>query len=119
MKKWDFFIILICLAVAGILYASGLLAPGKAGGTALVLQNGKELARLPLAQPAEFVTPDGGNRIVVENGTVRVDWADCPDQVCVRSGRISRDGETLVCLPHRLVVEVVDGEGTDIDAVSQ
>lgn len=119
MKKLDVLIIVICLAAAGLLYASGIFAPGAAGGEAVITQNGEELARLPLDTDAEFITPDGGNRVVVEAGAVSVVEADCPDQVCVNQGRISRDGETIVCLPHRLVVEVVGGEQTQVDAVAQ
>ena len=119
MKRLDVWIIVICLAAAGLLYASGLFAPGAAGGTAVITQDGEELARLPLDAGAEFITPDGGNRVVVAAGAAYMAEASCPDQVCVNQGQISREGEAIVCLPHRLVVEIVGGEAADVDAVAQ
>ena len=44
--------------------------------------------------------------------------ADCPDKLCVKTGRISKTGETIVCLPHRVVVEIIgaaaDDSGVDL-----
>jgi hypothetical protein len=37
--------------------------------------------------------------------------ADCPDKLCEKTGKISKNGETIVCLPHRVVVEIQGGEG--------
>ena len=46
--------------------------------------------------------------------------ADCPDQICYSPEFVSKPGETIVCLPHRVVVEVKgeapDKDGTDIIA---
>ena len=47
---------------------------------------------------------------MIENGSVVMEWADCPDQLCVNHRSISRDGESIICLPNRVVVSI---EGTD------
>ena len=49
--------------------------------------------------------------------------ASCADQLCVRQGEIERIGETIVCLPHRLLVEVNSDKpdqqpDTEIDVIS-
>ena len=54
----------------------------------------------------EIVTEYGKNTLVIENGKVSVKEADCPDLVCVKNSEISFDGETIVCLPHKLVIEI-------------
>ena len=41
--------------------------------------------------------------------------ADCPDKVCVKTGKIKKPGQTIVCLPHRTVIEIT-GDNADIDA---
>ena len=41
--------------------------------------------------------------------------ADCPDKVCVKTGKIKSPGQTVVCLPHRVVIEIT-GDNADIDA---
>lgn len=59
-----------------------------------------------LEKEIEVDTEFGYNRIRVESGGLFMEYADCPDQVCVRDGRIDSPGELLVCLPHRLIVEI-------------
>ena len=118
--KNDIFLILVLLALSG-----GLLAwremTKRAGGEAVVTVDGAEVWRASLSRDAQwdYIGPGGeaGNRIVIENGAVRVDSADCPDLVCVRTGSIRYDGEQIVCLPHRLVVRVTGAPG-ETDAVA-
>ena len=52
----------------------------------------------------------GENRISIHDGAVRVESANCGNQVCVEHQPISRAGEQIVCLPHGLVIEVVREE---------
>ena len=53
----------------------------------------------------------GYNLISVTGGKIVVESADCKDQICVRHKSVSSKGESIICLPHRLVVEIV---GDDI-----
>ena len=62
-------------------------------------------------QESFTITTDyGENHVVIENGTVNVDWADCENQVCVDTKTASNVYDTIVCLPHKLVIEIVDQE---------
>ena len=47
----------------------------------------------------------------VSEGKIRVCEADCPDQVCVNQGWISSEAVPIVCLPHKLMIEIVNGGG--------
>lgn len=49
------------------------------------------------------------NLLSVSGGEVRMEAADCRDQICVRHRPISSGGASIICLPHRLVVEIVGG----------
>ena len=52
--------------------------------------------------------------INVENGVVDVREADCDNQICVNSSTITKPGQTITCIPHRVVVEIVGGsDGVD------
>ena len=53
----------------------------------------------------------GANTVQVERGRIRISAADCPDQVCVKQGWISGGAVPIICLPHRLTIEIVDGGG--------
>lgn len=115
------------LVVAGVtLVAAGLLAwgvwgsggrPAVDGGAAVaptaVVQNADGFYRaLPLDRDAR-VTVEGSlgtNVIEVAEGRVRCAESDCGNQVCVQTGWVGSPGEMVVCLPHRLTVQVVADE---------
>ena len=48
----------------------------------------------------------GQNHLVIQDGCARIEEADCPDKLCVKQGTVSESGESLVCLPNRVVVAV-------------
>lgn len=55
------------------------------------------------------------NLIEIQGDRIRIKEADCGDQICVRRGWASKNGETIVCLPHKLVIEIQTTDGSDID----
>lgn len=62
----------------------------------------------------------GTNVIEVQSGKVRVSEADCPNQDCVDQGWISNAGQQIVCLPHKLVVNITDEDAASAyDVVGQ
>lgn len=75
------------------------------GSWVTISVSGEIVRELPLFQN-ETVEIDGHNRIVIENGRVSITQADCPDQLCVKQGTISRSGQSIVCLPNQVVVSV-------------
>ena len=48
----------------------------------------------------------GTNVLVIENGTAHLSEASCPDKLCVHQGTVSRQGQTIVCLPNEVVIEI-------------
>ena len=58
------------------------------------------------------------NLLVIRDGQAYVESATCPDGICAAHKPISREGESIVCLPHRVVITVrtTDGEEPDIIA---
>lgn len=61
----------------------------------------------------------GSNTIVVEDGTARMSDADCPNHDCMRQHPISQPGQQLICLPHKLWVEIVAPDGGGADALDE
>ena len=81
---------------------------------------------IPLSGPYTYVFEDRTieidneghtNVIVIEDGTVRMESSSCKNQICVDHGRISLIGDSIVCLPNRVVVEI-EGKGGDADVIS-
>ena len=103
-------LIIVCAAVFLIIN----FVVKKDGITAAVKVDGNIVYMLPLDKNASFTVEGyhgGSNTVVIENGTVYMKDADCPDKLCEKTGKISKNGETIVCLPHRVVVEIQGGEG--------
>ena len=109
------------LLIAGLLAAAALLwvlaRPGGAGGWAVIIQDGTETARYPLdADRTVTIGGEAYNVLRISGGRASVIEANCGDHTCVRTGAVSREGETIVCLPHRLVVRVEGGPAPAVDA---
>ena len=112
----DFLLAAVLLLLGGAL-ALFLWFTRQTGGTVSVQINGKVVMELPLNEDTELVL--GGrehtNTLVIEGGKARIVEASCPDRICVRQGAVQYAGESIVCLPHKLVVTVEDGPPPDID----
>lgn len=108
--KNDILLILALLLLAGAAWAV-LRFTRRAGGAAVVTVDGVAVDTLPLGENGRFPidTGAGQNLVEVSDGRVRVAEADCPDGLCVRSGWARYAGESIVCLPHKLVVTVEGG----------
>ena len=113
----DLLLILALLLLAGAAWLYMSLTR-EHGGEAVVTIDGEERARLPLGEDGQWVfeSDRGENTLVIENGEAYISRASCPDHICVRQGRVSFDGETIVCLPNRLVVTIEGGESAETDA---
>ena len=109
--------------IGGILaLALVLLLWPKGAGERVRLTFGGETCDYPLAESKtlELAWEDGSLTVRIEDGAVWVERSDCPDQVCVRTGRITQAGETIVCLPAEMALEILPGEESDgqVDAVA-
>lgn len=119
--KNDLFFLIVFLMISGCLFIVFGRSSKEDGAYALVTVNGEEYARLDLDKDTDITvsTDKGTNTIHVSGGEVCVDSADCPDQICVNHVAVRYDGESIVCLPHKLVIEICSEKEGDVDAVSQ
>lgn len=115
----DIILIAALLILSVFIYIFTAVFMKKSGDYAVIKVDGIVIRQLSLKEDitVEINGYDGGiNKITIENGNVSVTYADCPDSFCVNMGKISKTGETIVCLPHRVVVEI-KGDIQEIDAV--
>lgn len=118
MKKTDLILIVLALAAAAaiwLFYSAG----AESGKGASITVDGVEKAFLFLNEDdsVSVETESGYNIVTVEDGRVFVTEADCRDQICVEHKKISKEGETIVCLPHKMVVEIVGDAPEAFDMV--
>lgn len=105
----------------GIILTVAIYMSHGSGGMIRITRDGAEIGNYSLAVDREIVlhTPQGeDNTIVIKDGKAAMKTANCPDGLCVIQGQIEREGQTIICLPHKLVVEVYDAQMKDIDSVS-
>lgn len=113
MKKNELIIILILLAISiGGIAAFYIFNATSQDLSVRVSRQGEVLTILPLSEDhtETFTDASGSNTLVISDGKAKMTEADCPDHICVKTYPISSPGETIVCLPHKLVIEVITGE---------
>lgn len=116
MKKRDLYLAAALLLAAAVLFFVMRIGNQKEGSQVKITVDGETYGVYSLweEQEIEMKETAGENRIRIEDGKVRMIAADCPDGYCMDQGEIHRATETIVCLPHRVVVEVItQGETED------
>ena len=118
MKKNDWILagVIVVSAVAILLFQ---FTRGDSGaGEVTVTVDGELFGTYSLAED-QSVDIGGTNRLIIRDGTAQMEWADCPDQVCVDHSAISREGESMICLPNQVVVSVESGEEAEMDGMGR
>ena len=88
------------------------------GAIAVVEIDGITVAEYPLTKNAEYSLNNGTNNLVIENGVAYLNYSDCPDHTCERTGKIKYVGQTIVCLPNKLSITVKGTSNDGVDFVS-
>ena len=122
IRKAD--IVLFCaLILAAVLSAAAFMMrlSDEAAGEVVITLDGSPYGTYPLSENREIeISGDHfHNTVLIENGSVIMKYSDCRNQVCVEHAPISRSGESIICLPHKLVISIRGGKEADIDAVAR
>ena len=125
IKKADI-VLLIIILVVGIPLSVLSFTEGIGGDKVRISLDGEIYGVYPLGEDREIdVTEDGHtNHITIKDGQVSMSYSTCRHQVCVNTGAISETKDAIVCLPNRVVVEIISsdsgsiGKGGDADVIS-
>lgn len=121
LKKQDVVLIAILLALAGCLAAWFQLRPA---GTcvAVVEQDGQVIRRIDLDRQTQTEELALGGpyqvKLLVEPGAISFFSSTCPDKTCIRTGKLTRPGQSAVCLPARVSVRLESAGASGFDAVT-
>ena len=107
--------VLLCLSALTMILIFSLRKEGRA---VTVEIDGVKAGEYSLLEEGEYTLGDGGNILKIENGEAYLIYADCPDKTCVRTGRIKYEGQSIVCLPNKVVVIVKGDSQGGVDLVS-
>lgn len=118
IKKGDIFSLLLIVG-----FVIGLLRLGGNGGVATRVEIRVEnrVYHYPLDEDRVFVwqSTHGKGKVEIKEGKVRMLEASCRDQLCVKQGWISRKGLAIICMPGRVVVEIVGEDEEKWDGVTE
>lgn len=117
MKKRDLILIGAIVTVIAIAFCIVTLTK-KDGAYVVVKVDGEQVAKYSLAVNGEYELNGGTNILKIEDGKAYLTYADCPDHLCVKQGKVDKSGETITCLPNRLTVTVYSSDGADVDLIS-
>ena len=113
MKKKDMILIVAVLAISLISFAA----------IKMTQKDGKEVYKTSIKKDQIYQIPEenGTNVMQIKDGKVTMKKADCKDQICADHKAIEKSGETIVCLPHKVVIEIrsEDGKEQELDGVTQ
>lgn len=114
-KMWIIIFAALFFVCLGLFFV--LRLTGQSGTVANIYIDGElyekiDLDAVAVAYDMEIETRFGYNKIHIEHGGISVTDSDCRDHICIQQGVIDNEAVPIVCMPHRLVIEI---EGDDID----
>lgn len=117
-RKKEIIAVLILILIAVILFVGIRVFVEDKGKYVKVYVNEKLTKTFDLEIDQEYFieTKRGYNLLVIKDGKARVLDADCPDKICVDKGAISKNDESIICLPHNVVVTIDSNEEKAVDA---
>lgn len=103
LKKGD--IVIICSSVVAFVLSIALLVSfSKQGNQVVIKQDNKVIYNQSININKTVDT--GTNTIIIKDGVVYMSDSSCKNQICVNTGKILKKGESIICLPNRVVVEI-------------
>lgn len=121
IKRNDIILISIFIITAILFFAGYNLFFHKTGNYVTVTAEGRLVNSLPLDKDTAITINgynNGKNILQIKDGYASIIEADCPDKLCQKQKKIRYSGETLVCLPHKVIVSVISQEETEIDGIA-
>lgn len=112
----DIILIAALLALSAVLFCVFRLTSAN-GAYVTVTVDSVEVARYSLSDDGTYPLNGGTNTLVISEGTARICDANCPDKLCVNQGAVHYTGQSIVCLPNKLIVTVHNAGEQQVDVV--
>ena len=103
IKRSDIIIFAAVIAAAAAIF--GIFRLNESNGTSVLITENNQTVYKGSIHTDKTVKLSG-NTVVIKNGYATVSKADCKNQICVNHKKISKKGETMVCLPNKVIVEI-------------
>ena len=117
MRKNDLILMVIIFIVAILGFVLYLNYGENKAASIVVTVDGKVYGTYSLNKEQKIKINDT-NYLIIKDGQADMIKANCPDKICVEQKSISKKKESIICLPNKVIVEVVGGEEKEFDAVT-
>lgn len=104
--KYDLMVI-ICIILSVVVLL--IVRPHTSSDYVLITKNKHEYGRYDL-RIDQKIPIDDQNTLQIKNHKIKMIQATCPDKLCIKQGAISKKGQSIICLPHKLIIEVISGD---------
>ncbi|ONI39985.1 hypothetical protein AN639_01505 [Candidatus Epulonipiscium fishelsonii] len=117
VKKNDL-ILILTVGIVAVLAFIAFNAFSTEGDVINVIIDGQQYGTFPLGKD-QVIDINGTNTLEILDNTARMIHANCPDQLCIYQLPISKNRENIICLPNRMILEVVSEDNPEYDAIVQ
>ena len=120
LNKNDILLIIVVIFLSVCALIGYRLFYHQSGSFVQVTVDGKVYKELPLDKDNVIIIEGKGgtNKLSIHNGYADMTDADCPDKRCVKQKKIHYNGESLICLPHKVVVTVISDKESQLDGIA-
>lgn len=116
MKKNDIYLGAALLFIAALLLL--FRWSGREAGSKVQITVGGESCGVYSLKENQVLELGEHNEMEILDGKVCMKWAECPDQLCVEQGWTDTKGEKIICLPNKVIIEVIEGQEAELDAIA-
>ena len=122
IKKGDI-ILAVIIAIVGLVFSVYFVMTDTSveGGKVIITVDGEKYGEYSLVKDQEIEIKQGDNainKVTIKDGNAQMTFANCENQDCVEQGKITSGNEAIICLPHKVVVEI-KSDDSEYDAISQ
>lgn len=122
LKKADILVIVLILIASFFIYFFTNKLPREEKNISkkvVISVDGKNFKEVPLTKSSkekiDINTIYGKNEVIIEKGEVHMHESNCKDKICMKMGKISIPGDSIICLPNRVMVKIVPEKRSDSD----
>ena len=117
--KYSLFLCLICIGLVLLIFT---LIYKKDGTYVVIYINGNISKSFDISEDITYdIDEFGNNTLIIKDGYAWINTANCPDKLCVNCGKISKSGESIICLPNKVVIRIESNipNEEDLDAIAK
>lgn len=118
IKRTDMIVIAVILIIAFAIFLINRIYFSHNGDEVIVTIDNAEVGRYPLDEPMTMTIKgyqNGTNTLVIKDGKADIIEASCPDQICVDQHSVSKTGESIICLPNKVVINIISSSDNEAE----